>query len=96
MNDLDNLNTDLDETRKGLFAIIRENRHAAIGAGVLASIGATVVGPAGSAAGGAIGGLVGYAFDRLIMDNDGLESLDDEFIDTDDSADGDPDSERDA
>ncbi len=96
MNDLDNLNTDLEETRKGLFAIIRKNRHAAIGAGVLASVGAAVAGPAGSAAGGAIGGLVGYALDRLIVPNEDIDSLNDDFTDTADTETWDADSERDA
>ena len=64
MNDMDNLNTDMEQTPKGMLAVMRRHRYSAVAAGVLASLGALIAGPAGSAVGGAVGGLIGYALDR--------------------------------
>ena len=78
MNDMNKLNTDMEEARKGLLSIVHENRYAALGAGVLASVGAALGGPAGSAVGGAVGGLIGFALDSMTNSDGSPDDLDDD------------------
>ena len=83
MNEVEKQNVDMEEAKQGLLEIIRENRFAALGAGVLAAIGAMVKGGAGSAVGGAVGGLVGHALDRRaggsLEEQDIIDPCDDDY-----------------
>ena len=83
MNEIEKPDMDLEEAKQGLLDIVRENRFAALGAGVLAAIGAMIKGAAGSAAGGAVGGLVGHTLDRRaggsLEEQDSIDPCDDQY-----------------
>jgi|GEM_PF-6918151 len=64
MKELEKQNLDIEEAKQGLLQIVRENRYATLGAGLLASVGTVLAGHIGAAVGGGVGGLFGNLLDQ--------------------------------
>ncbi len=63
MGQRDNNRITLPEDLKNtLMGIVRDNKNAALGAGISAAVGAAFGGPIGAGVGGAIGGYIGSLF----------------------------------